>query len=86
MCRMVKCAKRGYSLFLPILTAFYRFLPILTAFYRFLRFLTDSYRFLPIRGYFFALWAKKERPRSGKGAGLRGRQEVDTIFLVGRNK
>ena len=59
----------------PILTAFYRILPIFTAFYRFLRFLTDSYRLLPIRGYFFALWAKKEWQRSGKGEVSCVRQE-----------
>ena len=62
------------SFLLPILTASYRILPILTAFYRNLRFLTDSYRFLPIQGYFFVLWAKKERQKSGKGALVRGRQ------------
>ena len=71
MSRSVDCHPRKP---LPILTASYRFLPHFTETYRFLRFLTDSYRFLPIRGYFFVLWAKKERPRSGKEAVTRGRQ------------
>ena len=76
----MKLGATAYSIALifspvPILTAFYRILPIVTAFYRFLRLPTDSYRLLPIRGYFFVLWAKKERQRIGKGAAVRGRQE-----------
>ena len=70
----------------PILTAFYRFLPILTAFYRFLRIPTDSYRLLPIRGYFFAHRAKKERLRIEQWPDVCGRHPYDFILSIRAKK